>query len=84
MRQVNLRLPGTLLEAVEEARGQVPRDRWIRQVLRERVGAEAELSSTMTRPEAPAPPSVTARLSPDDRREDLGDRTAFFRRATQS
>ena len=40
--QVNLRLPAELLAQVDEARGDVPRERWIRRAVEAALRHEAE------------------------------------------
>jgi hypothetical protein len=39
MKQIALRLPDELAAAVDASRGQVPRERWIRELIQERLGS---------------------------------------------
>jgi hypothetical protein len=42
MKQINLRLPEALLEKVDDARGLIPRDRWLRDLVERHFQPNAE------------------------------------------
>ena len=48
--QVNLRLPAELLAQVDEARGDVPRERWIRRAVEAALGLAKEAREPQERP----------------------------------
>ena len=51
MKRVNLELPEQLLEEIDEARGDVPRNRWIRRAIEHRLSISLDLGEPKPKPD---------------------------------